>query len=1050
MEDTIMLKARFWLLFSLFLMNIFISASVYSQPILQLANTDRQFHLSKQIKLLHETNDELTLSQVLEQHKNFRWPRGSNPNFGFSEKGLWLHTSLVNMSSENEWVFDLGYAQNDRVDFYLLQDGELLHSEQQGKAWHNQIFRLPSFFVDLPFSKTVDLYIRIQADDVSRVVPIDVQSKALHQTQTLKDATLWGMFYGGLLVLAIYNLTLFFSVREKSLLSYVLYISTVVLWQLVWGGHLQVLSASPFSLWLSQHTDLLFVLVGLGAGQFALTFLNASKTAPKISKFIYMAMGLLVCMIPLSLFDVLTPKDQNLLVYVISMLAIVSYLYAGYESYGNNFKPARYFIFAWSLLLTTALIGMFSLVGILPSSTFTAYCFQFGVFIEAGLFSLALMEKSRDILESKVEDITSELRNNMEYIEEQSVILDLSRKEAINASEVKSQFLANMSHEIRTPLNAIIGFSRELKELQLPIEKHEYVQIINHSAADLLDTVNDVLDFSKIESGELEINNEPFCPSEIVQHLAENIGHKAQIKGLEFIINIDPLPEKLIGDELRIEQVLSNLLHNAIKFTDTGYISLTISGQEQQEGVYTLAFVVEDTGIGIPEGQQEKLFTAFSQLDDSLTRQYQGAGLGLVICKQLTNLMHGNIQMSSVQGQGCRFEVSMQVHKLSLKLAYGKHPQWQDKTVAIMDNNPAARKSYRRMFLHLGAKVSCFDSIQQLQTCNQHFDFMFIGAQPADLRLFMQQGRLINNVSAEHKILLTQEISPFSQYPALKGLFKRHIQKPLYPSLLDTLFEPERNETQPGNQELANLPKVKVLAVDDMEINLRLIRIWLSQSPVELQCCFNGQEAVDLCQEQAFDLILMDVQMPHMDGLQATKLIRKTPKNVGTPVIAVTAHAFKEEQENLLNAGMDDYLPKPIHFDDLIKLIKLWCSLPQEENNEQAIDWSSSLKQTNQNEALAKQMLHSFLEQLPVLMENIQQTNKRQDFPELQNLIHGLHGLSSYTGVSKLKSCCAEIEGLLKQQHITQAIALLPQLYHEASRVRQEGAQLLQQKCESA
>ena len=1036
-------ELKTWIIASLLTIGLVVIFPVTAQPVLQLVDTNHKISLSNQVKIFHEPAEKLNIYEVLELHDNFRWPEGINPNFGFDSKGIWLHTTVANMSSISDWVLDLAYAQNDQVDIYLLRHEEVIAFTQQGKALHNQLFRLPTAQFRLPLSEPLELYIRVAADDVSRVIPLEIQPASLHTQQTLIDSVLWGMFYGGLLVLAIYNLTLWISIREPSLMSYVIYISTVMVWQLVWGGHLQIISSSPFSLWLSQHSDLLFVLVGLCAGQFALTFLNAKETAPKVSRIIYVSMGLLVCMVPLSLFDVLPPQQQNMLVYLISMFAIVSYLYAGYESYGNNFRPARYFIFAWSLLLTTALIGMFSLLGVLPSNTFTAYCFQIGVFFEAGLFSLALMEKSRDILENKVEDVTSELRNNLEYIEEQSVILDISRKEAINASEVKSQFLANMSHEIRTPLNAIVGFSGELRDLRLPPEKSEHVNIINQSAGELLDIVNDILDFSQIESGELEINNEPFSPDAIVESLIRNTINKINNKGLELILCIEPLPDKLIGDAIRIEQILSNIIHNAIKFTDKGFVKLAITGEEKPDNIYHLKMIIEDTGIGINEEEQKKLFMAFSQLDDSLSRKYQGTGLGLVICQELVRLMHGSIQLQSEPDKGSCFTVDIRIHNLSHKLSYGLHEHWQEKRVAVMDTQPETLQALKKIFGHLGTEfIPCRHFDDEVFT-NGTIDYLFVSASHGQLRNLMQKTDQLQSVNADIKVLLSQDPSPFNQYPVLRSCFDFHLQKPLVAEKLEILLKPRESYTQNENrQQLNTLPNVKVLAVDDMEINLRLINTWLKDSPVELTCCFGGQQAVDQCIEQAFDLILMDVQMPQMDGLQATKLIRQTQKNMGTPIVAVTAHAFKEEQEKLLNSGMDDYLPKPINFDGLIKIINLWCT-DERDQMLSTIDWNMALQQANNNEKLARQMLHSFIEQLPVLQENIQSADERGDYSELQNLIHGLHGLSCYTGVPSLRAICGEIEGLLKQKCVEQAVAMLAKLYQECAHIRQEGEHML-------
>ena len=232
-------------------------------------------------------------------------------------------------------------------------------------------------------------------------------------------------------------------------------------------------------------------------------------------------------------------------------------------------------------------------------------------------------------------------------MEEQNVRLDIARKNAIEASNVKSQFLANMSHEIRTPLNAILGFSRELHSDSLPPEKQEQISIIHAAADNLLSIVNDVLDFSKIEAGKLEINNHPFSPNEMLEDMVSVMAKSAHLKKLEFVYDLEPLPEKLIGDSYRIKQVLNNLLGNALKFTDHGFVSLTASGKEQEHGMYEMVLQIEDSGIGISRDDQRKLFAAFSQVDDAMNRSYQGTGLGLVICQELVKLMRGELTLQS-------------------------------------------------------------------------------------------------------------------------------------------------------------------------------------------------------------------------------------------------------------------------------------------------------------------------------------------------------------------------------------------------------------------
>jgi two-component system sensor histidine kinase BarA len=855
------------------------------------------------------------------------------------------------------------------------------------------------------------------------------------------DSLLWGFFYGGLLILAIYNLALFFGVKEKSLLAYVGYIFAVILWQFVWGGHTHLLFTQGIPSWLAGHSELIFVIIGISSGLFTKTFLETEKYSPTAHPIINLllicqALTGLVCFI-----DLLPSMWKNNLVYGVGLIAILGYVYAGFEAFFNNFKPARYFIFAWGMLATGAIVGMLSLLGVLPSNDFTTYCFQVGVFLEAGLFSFALMEKSRGQLESEVEQATNDLRNNVELIEEQNARLDIARKDAIKASNVKSQFLANMSHEIRTPLNAILGFSKELNNAILPTDQQEQVRIVSTAAENLLTIVNDVLDFSKIEAGKLQINNQPFSPNKLLEEMVTIMAKSSHSKRIEFVFDLKPLPEKLIGDVFRIKQVLNNLLSNALKFTSSGTITFSVNGRTLPHGIHELNITVEDTGIGISRQDRKKLFNAFSQVDDALNRNYQGTGLGLVISRELVRLMNGDLTLKSVLGQGSTFSVSLRMNQLSQKYSLTNSEDWKDKNVVIFDPIPATRRSSATMLSILGAKVTSVESLEYLATLSDQYDF-FMATVPVS-KMALRDTYLSRFVQfpAKKRVLWYSGPEPFAQYPSLSQHFHSQIRMPITLTKLDSLVNQHTTPAKNAMQEkISSLPNVKILAVDDMEMNLKLLHTWLDQSPVELITTISGQDAVNQCQTQEFDLILMDVQMPGMDGIQATREIRKSPVNMGTPIIAVTAHAFKEEQERLLASGMDDYLPKPIEVELLINLIKSWChSIEPGEIELPSVDWQLALKRANQNQETAKEMLEGFITLLPEAIDTLSALWEEQDYNKLKTEVHKLHGACCYTGLPRMQHLAHEAESALKLGQHKLVDEHLPALIAEAKKVLREG-----------
>lgn len=1010
------------------------SSKIYAQNTLQLINSEKATRLSKYIKVFKEQNAPLTIEQIRKRKSEFE-RTSDNPNYGVSDKGIWLNSTFSNVTDAQEWVVDIGFSHLEKVDFYLLTGTELLLTSNQGNTRAEQQFRFPTFKVVLPYATPIDLFIRIEAANTNVIAPIDIQSYKKYMRSSFWDNLLWGLFYGGLLVLAIYNLVLYISNRELSLLAYVGYICSAIIWQFIWGGHLAMVFPSGITPWLNQHLDLIFILIGTMSGLFSYSFLNAKQTAPRIAPLITLSITIFGVLGFCSIFNIIPQLWQNLIVNIVGIIAILIYLAAGAESYLNHFRPARYFIGAWTILAICALFGMLSLVDILPTNLFTSYCFQVGIFIEAGLFSIALMDKSRGQLESEVQQATNDLRNNLEFIEEQNARLDIARKDAINASQIKSQFLANMSHEIRTPLNAILGFSKELTDIPLPTDKLEHVRIINSAADSLLRIVNDVLDVSKIEAGKLQISNQPFSPNELLEDTVNVMSKSAQQKQLEFIFRLSPLPEKLVGDAQRIQQVLINLLGNALKFTSNGHICLTASGELLEHNIYQLQFLVEDTGIGISQQDRKKLFSAFSQIDDAASRSYQGTGLGLVICQQLVQLMGGKIDLTSSPGKGSCFAVTLRTNLLNKVDSFAQNQYWKDLSVGIFDNYSLSKRSLDDLLTHAGAKPIYFESLSDPE---QKVDALFVSIPQSEMN---QRDSILDSIQPdqfEQLVLLYSGPNPEFIPEHLKPKLAATLRLPLTISKLASITSNTSivavNHAQ---KSLHSLPAVRVLAVDDMEMNLRLLNTWLKSSSLQLTLSYSGEEAVKLCNENEYDLILMDVQMPTMDGLMASRLIRKTKLNIGTPIVAVTAHALKEEQERLLASGMDDYLPKPINLQGLIELILKWCG-QQKENAQQpiAVDWTLAINRANQNVEAAQDLFNAFVQQLPEMINGISTSRDACDVKTLQALVHKLHGVCCYTGVPELQALCDEVESALKRDEHQWALERVNDLIAEAERVK--------------
>ena len=1037
MESNKLVVRRTFCLFFLFCLSI-LATPLYAQshdPI-ELSHVTNKYQLNHNAYFLEESVYTQSIEQILKRRTEFRPVGSTNPNYGFSPKTLWLYHKVTNLTDHAAWTVNISFAQNDVVELFLVKQGEVVYSDKQGKHSKQQYHRYPVFPLQLDQGHDYEIFLRVHTPHQHKIVPIELSSHDELQFKISIDHILWGMYYGGLLMLLLYTMMLYVTRRDPNIIAYAVYICSAIFFELIWGGHLHHFIKSDLSRWLGQHTSLAFSFTTVTAGYFTLKYLEAASYALKVARFIKTVLFVVLGLSVMSALDLMHLGTQNTLIYITSIVAITSLMYAGFESYMNDFKPARYFIFAWGALLTSAMIGLLGLIGFLPSNAFTTYCFQVAVFFESALFAVALLEQKRYELEVDVKTVTDDLRNNMEYIEEQNVRLDIARKEALKASQIKSQFLANMSHEIRTPLNAILGFSKELSNLALPKEKQEHIQIINTSATNLLAIVNDVLDFSKIEAGKLEINKETFSPTELLEELVFLYAKTAAKKGLCFSFHRASLPEKLIGDPLRIKQVLTNLISNAIKFTEEGHITFYVKSEQRGTNKLQLTFEIEDSGIGILPNDKARLFKAFSQLDEALTRSYQGTGLGLVISQQLVNLMEGNISLNSLYGVGSTFKAQITCEIAAQTPDIAPNSIWYQKRIALFDTNHFTRKAKGLLFSGFGAKLTCIESLDFLEQQQDNFDYLV-----ADIHCFSNEedevavNRALDACRAfpcQDKILIYRNADELDELPELKPIFSRYVESPIPLSRIRTLLE--NNEEEDVNiwqQRLSSLPNINVLAVDDMELNLKLLKTWLADSPINLVFASSGQEALNLCEHVDFDMILMDVQMPDMDGVETTKRIRKTQVNKGTPVIAVTAHAFKEEKERLLNSGMDDYLSKPLDLGSLINTIKRWSVGAEEKpalvrSDLVDFDWAKAVEKANGNEEIANDLFFDFIEQLPQAYNDIDSAAKLADWPSLQHHIHRLHGASCYTGVPKLQYLCAECETLLKQGQPESATMCLP------------------------
>ena len=543
------------------------------------------------------------------------------------------------------------------------------------------------------------------------------------------------------------------------------------------------------------------------------------------------------------------------------------------------------------------------------------------------------LQRAHELLEKRVEERTAALARSNKELQDEIVVRKRAEEAAGVASRAKSEFLANMSHEIRTPMNGIIGYTDLILSLDLPGEAKTYLQMVKNASVRLLDIINDILDFSKIEAGKLDLDVSPFSLREMLDDSLKILAIKANEKGLELIYHVmDDVPDGLLGDSGRLRQIFVNLVGNSLKFTHHGEVVARVEALEKgADGVVKLKFAVSDTGVGIPEGKRELIFESFSQADASTARKYGGTGLGLTISSQLVRLMGGEIWVESTLGEGATFYFTAcfrQQPAAAKKLAAISVEKFLELSALVVVENDTCRHILAEMLAGwLGRVETVRVGAAALEAIGRDtFDIIFTDMHLPDMDGIdlARKVQAICGPAAPHIIMLTPPVFQ-KDFDAgeLKDLVRSYLMKPVSQSDLLRAIQEAVGNTEPGEctpeAVVRYMPRERrnnkhILLAEDEHINQTLAIILLEKEGWRVTLAENGREVLAVMEDIKFDLILMDVQMPEMDGLEATTIIREREREGGrrTPIVAMTAHAMKDDRERCLAAGMDEYLSKPI------------------------------------------------------------------------------------------------------------------------------------------
>ena len=725
-------------------------------------------------------------------------------NVGYTDSAYWLRLDLdyqpQTARGQQTWLLELAYPPLDHVDLYQ-EDGRggFTLVSRSGDAWpfsQRQIKQSTYLFeLQLQPGKPQRLYLRLQTEG-SLQAPLTLWAPTAYLEEMPRHTYLLGIIYGVMLVMLLYNLFIYLSVRDASYFYYIFYIAAIGLYQASANGVGTQFLWPDSPTWGNAAPPFLLGATATFGAQFVRTFLHTADFSRWMDRALKLLMVFGLVMIGLTL-STGYALPLHLAPYLALLFTVLCFS-AGVMAWWRGLRQARYFLLAWSAFLLGALVYTLMSMGVLPSMFITLHASQIGAAMEVALLSLALADRI-NVMKEEREQI----------LQDASAKLSALNDQLATSNRLKDEFLATITHELRTPMNGVIGALELMNTLPLESEQAQYQSIAAVSARDMLQMVNDILMLTELQAGKLQAECAPFSLQGLLASLRQRFAARAAEKGLDFVLELDPrLPDTVQGDAGKLGQCLSYLLDNAIKFTASGHVSLHLDGCAGSEQQVQLQIRVSDSGVGFQAAGDDQLYQHFQQLDGSLTREYGGLGIGLAICRQLLALLGGRLSHSSVLGRGSEFQLD-----LSLDLP----------------------------------------------------------------------GQLVPSLAAP---------APAPARP--RGEAYR----------------------QPG--------ECSLLLVEDHPGNQLVLRGMLLKLGYQVRCVDSGAAALEAVCQAPVDGVLMDCQMPQMDGFATCRALRQLPGLATLPILAITANNPSGERERCLAAGMSDCLSKPVKFDSLQAMLHDW------------------------------------------------------------------------------------------------------------------------------
>jgi two-component system sensor histidine kinase/response regulator len=1040
------------------------------------------------LDLFEDPPGTLVFADVLTNPPPFTPSTSSAPGLGFTTTAVWAKITIENsLNTDIQYYLVIDYPPLDFVDFYYPAtaiDGETVYNPYQTgdyRPFTNRPVKTRNytFPVAIPAHGQATYYFRIQTTG-SVNIPITLQSPHYFTENYGLSQMVLGVYYGILLVMIIYMSFMFLSLRDKTYLYYVLFITCFLGFQISLNGTgFEYLW--PNQPWWANHSIPLAIFASLiFSGLFTQHILNTRTHTPLLHRLITIIITLATAGLVTGFF---LPYSLIIKTAVFGCLTLPILMYTGFRIMLTGYRPAYYYTLAWGVSLLGILILSLKSFGILPNIFITTWSSQIGTAWEVLILSMAmadrfhLMEEEKNQVHLEYSGKLEEANNNLEFANIQLAQLNneleqrinlrtrelkdsnklltieaqerrLAEEQARNASNSKSEFLANMSHEIRTPMNAIIGMSSLALHLPLTSRLQKYLQTINRAGNSLLRIINDILDFSKIEAGKLDFEQVDFDLQDTLDNIINIFSDRVKEKELELIVHTaGNVPNSLQGDPLRVEQILINLIGNGIKFTELGEVSLHVTCVDRSDSEATLLFAVADSGIGLSREQTGQLFSAFQQADNSISRRYGGTGLGLAISRQLAEMMSGTIEVASQPGQGSTFFFSA-----SFPLQPEQHSPYQlfnpeechHKTIMVCHTNKSARLAWQSILHDGGFKTIPVASASDIPPAlaaaeGGRVDMLIADSTTEPDTLFT----CLKGIQAAEPLpigLVMNDVSSADGDRARSMAIRYLMDKPLKQGdLLQTVGQglgltTEREKMLPAEPlTRPNYNGARVLVAEDNRINQQVVQEILRNSGCEVILADDGQQALTILEEvDDIDLILMDLQMPVMDGIKATQLIRQNPKTGDMVIIALTANSIAGEREKCMQMGMNDYIPKPIDQDFLYKTLNNYLAwsddVIQPSRPDQAADTAlvlpdqipginlkSGLTRLNHDVEFYIKLLHEFHANYHDAGEKIAALLAAGELAQVQLLTHSIKGMAGNLAAYDVEKASQKLEGTIQK-----------------------------------